>query len=89
VTFTSVTESKAGTFTMTVSYLAVGKAKPATITANGVAQSVTFPETSPSSFSVVGTFNVTVNLKAGSNTIVFAGMTGSGLGAPDLDRVVV
>jgi hypothetical protein len=75
---------------MTVSYLAVGKAKPATVTVNGVAQTVTFPETSPTSFGVVGTFAVTVHLNAGSaNTIKFAGMTGSGLGAPDLDRVVV
>jgi hypothetical protein len=75
---------------MTVSYLAVGKAKPATVTVDGVAQSVTFPETSPTSFSVVGTFTVTVHLNAGSgNTITIGGMAGSGLGAPDLDRIVV
>ena len=90
VTISGVTESSTGNFTMTVSYLAVGKAKPATITANGVAQTVTFPETSPTSFSVVGTFTVTVHLNSGSgNTIKIAGQTGSGLGAPDLDRIVV
>jgi endoglucanase len=88
VTFTGVTEPSAGSYTMTVSYLAVGEAKPAVVTVNGAAQTVTFAETSSSSYSVIGTATVTVTLKAGSsNTIEFSG---SGTkGAADLDHIVV
>ena len=87
VTFTGVTAPTVGTYTMTVSYLSVGKAKPAMITVNGAAQTVTFPETDASSYSVIGSYAVTVTLKAGSNTIAFgAGGTAS---APDLDRIMV
>jgi hypothetical protein len=58
VTFTGVSEPTAGTYTMTVYYLSVGKARPAVITVNGTTQTVT----------------VTVTLKAGSsNTIEFSG----------------
>jgi Ricin-type beta-trefoil lectin domain/Carbohydrate binding module (family 35) len=88
VTFTGVAESAAGSYTMTVYYLSVGKAKPAVVTVNGTAQTVTFAETSASSYSVVGSATVTVSLKAGSsNTIEFSGSGTAG--APDLDRVVV
>jgi hypothetical protein len=87
VTFSNVTESAAGTYTMTVYYLAVGGAKPATVTVNGIQQTVTFPETSSSSYSVVGSDAVSVKLKAGSNTIEFSGSGTAG--APDLDRIVV
>jgi hypothetical protein len=88
VTFTGVTEPSAGSYTMTVSYLAVGEAKPAVVTVNGAAQTVTFAETSSSSYSVIGAATVTVTLKAGSsNTIEFSG---SGTkGAADLDHIVV
>jgi hypothetical protein len=88
VTFSGVAESAAGTYTMTVYYLAVGEAKPAVVTVNGVAQTISFPETSASSYSVVGSTTVTVTLKAGNgNTIEFSG---SGTkGAPDLDHIVV
>jgi len=49
---------------------------------------VSFPETSASSYSVIGTLKVTVTLKAGSsNTIEFSG---SGTkGAPDLSTIAV
>ena len=88
VTFSGVSESAAGSYTMTVYYLAVGEAKPAVVTVNGVAHTVSFPETSSSSYSVVGSAKVTVKLKAGSgNTIEFSG---SGTkGAPDLDHILV
>jgi len=88
VTFTGVSEPSTGSYPMTVSYLSVGKARPATITVNGTTQTVTFAETSTSSYSVIGTTTVTVNLKAGSgNTIEFSGSGTSG--APDLDHIVV
>jgi endoglucanase len=88
VTFTGVGEPTAGSYTMTVSYLSVAKAKPAVITVNGTAQTVTFAETSATSYSVIGTATVTVQLKAGSsNTVEFSGSGTTG--APDLDHIVV
>ncbi|HEV2635372.1 MAG TPA: glycoside hydrolase family 9 protein [Actinocrinis sp.] len=88
VTFTGISEPSAGTYTMTVFYLSVSKARPAVITVNGTAQTFTFAETSVSSYSVIGTATVTVTLKAGSsNTIEFSGSGTTG--APDLDHIVV
>ena len=88
VTFTDVSELSTGSYTMTVYYLSVGKAKPAVITVNGVTQTVSFPETSASSYSVIGTATVTVKLNAGStNTIEFSGSGTAG--APDLDHILV
>jgi len=88
VTFTGISEPSTGSYTMTVSYLSVGKARPAVITVNGTAQTVTFAETSASSYSVIGTATITVSLKAGSsNTIEFSGSGTTG--APDLDHIVV
>jgi len=87
VTFTGVTEPSSGSYQLTVYYLSVGKAKPATVTVNGTTQTVTFPETDASSYSVIGSYTVTVALKSGSNTVAFsASGTAS---APDLDRIVV
>ena len=88
LTFTGVSEPSTGTYTMTVSYLAVAEAKPAVITVDGVAQTVSFPETDASSYSVIGTYKVSVKLNAGSsNTIEFSG---SGTkGAPDIDHIVI
>ena len=88
VTFTGVSEPSTGSYTMTVSYLSVGKARPAVITVNGTAQTVTFAETSAGSYSVIGTATVTVKLNAGSsNTVEFSGSGTTG--APDLDHIVV
>ncbi len=87
-TFTGVSEPSAGSYTMTVYYLAVGEAKPATVTVNGTAQTVSFPETSSSSYSVVGSYTVTVKLNAGSsNTIEFS--ADGTKGAPDLSKITV
>ena len=88
VTFTGVSEPSAGSYTITVYYLSVSKARPAVITVNGTAQTVTFAETSATSYSVIGTATVTVTLKAGSaNTIEFSGSGTAG--APDLDHILV
>ena len=88
VTFTGITEPSTAGYTMTVSYLSVGKARPATITVNGTTQTDTFTETDPSSYNIIGTATVKVSLKAGSaNTIEFSGSGTSG--APDLDHIVV
>ncbi len=73
---------------MTVYYLSVGKARPAVVTVNGIAQTVTFAETSASSYSVIDTATITVTLHAGTgNTIEFSGSATAG--APDLDHIVV
>ncbi|HEV2638789.1 MAG TPA: hypothetical protein VGX23_26815 [Actinocrinis sp.] len=88
VTFTGISEPSAGRYTMTVYYLSVGKARPAVITVNGTAQTVTFAESSSGSYSVIDTATVKVSLKAGSsNTIEFSGSGTTG--APDLDHIVV
>jgi len=82
-TFTGVSEPAAGTLPLTVHYLSVGKARSAVVTVDGVARTVQFPETSASSYSVVGTVTVSVKLSAGSsNTVEFSGSGTAG--APDL-----
>ncbi|GAA1222199.1 hypothetical protein GCM10009665_10520 [Kitasatospora nipponensis] len=84
-TFTGISEPAAGSYTMTVSFLSVGQARTATVTVNGVDQTVSFPETPD--YNTVVTKTVTVQLKAGSgNTIEFSNPSA---GAPNLDRIVV
>ncbi|MFC1414742.1 glycoside hydrolase family 75 protein [Streptacidiphilus sp. N1-12] len=83
-TFNNVTESAAGSYTMAVSFMSVGQARTATVTVNGVNQTVSFPETPD--YNTVVTKNVTVQLKAGNNTIEFSNPSA---GAPNLDRIVV
>jgi hypothetical protein len=84
VTFGTVTEPSAGSYTMTVHYLSASKARSAIVTTNGVAQTVNFPATSSGT---VGTATVTIQLKSGTNTVEFAG-NGSGR-APDIDRIAL
>lgn len=69
---------------MTVHYRSTGKARPATITVNGAVQTVTFPQTATN---VVGSVQVTIQLKAASNTIEFS--AAGTRAAPSLDRIVV
>ncbi|MFC1419359.1 ricin-type beta-trefoil lectin domain protein [Streptacidiphilus cavernicola] len=84
-TFTNITEPAAGSYTMTIYFMSVGQARTATVTTNGGnAQTVSFPETPD--YNTVVTTTVTVQLKAGSNTIEFSNPTA---GAPNLDRIVV
>ena len=83
-TFNNVTEPAAGSYTMTVSFMSVGQARTAVVTVNGVNQTVSFPETPD--YNTVVTKNVTVQLKAGNNTIEFSNPSA---GAPNLDRIVV
>ncbi|MFJ8141390.1 CBM35 domain-containing protein [Streptomyces sp. NPDC096013] len=83
-TFTNVSEPAAGSYTMSVSFLSVGQARSAVVTVNGVKQTVSFPETPD--YNTVVTKDVTVQLKAGNNTIQFSNPTA---GAPNLDRIIV
>ncbi|MFJ9896802.1 glycoside hydrolase family 75 protein [Streptomyces sp. NPDC091280] len=83
-TFSNVSEPAAGSYTMSVSFMSVGQARSAVVTVNGVKQTVSFPETPD--YNTVVTKDVTVQLKAGANTIEFSN---PGAGAPNLDRIIV
>ncbi|MFC1436084.1 hypothetical protein ACEZDB_36165, partial [Streptacidiphilus sp. N1-3] len=84
-TFTGVSEPAAGSYTLTIYFMSVGQARTAVVTANGVNQTVSFPETPD--YNTVVTKTITVQLKAGSgNTIEFSNPSA---GAPNLDRIVV
>ncbi|MEW1644097.1 glycoside hydrolase family 75 protein [Streptomyces sp. NPDC091219] len=83
-TFSNVSEPAAGSYTMSVSFMSVGQARSAVVTVNGVKQTVNFPETPD--YNTVVTKDVTVQLKAGTNTIEFSNPSA---GAPNLDRIVV
>ncbi|WP_420309381.1 glycoside hydrolase family 75 protein [Streptomyces sp. YS-B37] len=83
-TFNNISEPAAGSYTMAVSFMSVGQARTAVVTVNGVKQTVSFPETPD--YNTVVTKNVTVQLKAGTNTIQFSNPTA---GAPNLDRITV
>ncbi|WP_405854200.1 glycoside hydrolase family 75 protein [Streptomyces sp. NBC_01515] len=83
-TFNNVSEPAAGSYTMSVSFMSVGQARTAVVTVNGVKQTVSFPETPD--YNTVVTKDVTVQLKAGNNTIQFSNPTA---GAPNLDRIIV
>ncbi|MFC1413414.1 ricin-type beta-trefoil lectin domain protein [Streptacidiphilus sp. N1-12] len=84
-TFTGVSEPAAGSYTLTIYFMSVGQARTATVTANGVNQTVSFPETPD--YNTVVTKTITVQLNAGNtNTIEFSNPSA---GAPNLDRIVV
>nr|WP_239070052.1 MULTISPECIES: CBM35 domain-containing protein [unclassified Streptomyces] len=83
-TFNNVAESAAGSYTMSVSFMSVGQSRSAVVTVNGVNQTVSFPATPD--YNTVVTKDVTVQLKAGNNTIKFSNPSA---GAPNLDRIVV
>ncbi|MFC1430414.1 glycosyl hydrolase family 8 [Streptacidiphilus sp. N1-3] len=84
-TFTGITEPAAGSYTLTIYFMSVGQARSAVVTANGVNQTVSFPETPD--YNTVVTKTITVQLNAGNtNTIEFSNPSA---GAPNLDRIVV
>ncbi|WP_327287505.1 glycoside hydrolase family 75 protein [Streptomyces sp. NBC_01198] len=83
-TFSNVSEPAAGSYTMSISFMSVGQARTAVVSVNGVNQTVSFPETPD--YNTVVTKNVTIQLKAGNNTIKFSNPSA---GAPNLDRIVV
>ncbi|MEV6008884.1 glycosyl hydrolase family 8 [Streptomyces sp. NPDC051976] len=84
-TFNGITEPATGDYTLTVYFMSVGSSKSAVITANGVDQTVTFPQTPD--YNTVVTQTVTVHLNGGGgNTIAFSNPSA---GAPNIDRIVV
>jgi chitodextrinase len=86
LTFPDVTESAAGSYTMTVSYVDGDAGRSAVITVNGTPTTVSFTGTNNSNWDYVQTLTVTVSLNAGTNTIEFSNPSAY---APDIDHIVV
>ncbi|MBM7565785.1 S-layer homology domain-containing protein [Paenibacillus sacheonensis] len=82
--FNDISASEAGTYTLKVYYIS-GDPRSANVSVNGAdKQYVEFPKTAD--WSTVGSFDVTVELKAGSNTVL---IDDNNWYAPDIDRVEV
>ncbi|MFD0696618.1 OmpL47-type beta-barrel domain-containing protein [Paenibacillus sp. GCM10027628] len=82
--FNEITLSEAGSYKVTVSYIS-GDPRSVNISANGgSAENYDFPKTAD--WSTVGSFDVTLQLNAGTNTIVFAD---GNWYSPDIDKIVV
>ncbi|WP_261301480.1 OmpL47-type beta-barrel domain-containing protein [Paenibacillus andongensis] len=82
--FNGITVNEAGSYKVSVSYIS-GDPRSVNIRVNGgTAENFDFPKTVD--WSTVGTFDVTLQLNAGTNTIVFD--DGSWY-SPDIDKIVV
>ena len=82
--FNGVNAASAGSYQLTIYYLSA-EARSAQISVNGgPAITVSLPSTG--GWTTVGSYVITVDLNAGSNTILFSNSSGW---APDIDRIVV
>ncbi|MEK8128903.1 CBM35 domain-containing protein [Paenibacillus filicis] len=80
--FNEVQTSKAGVYTMTVHYIS-GDPRAASIAVNGAeAENFNFPKTAD--WNTLGTYDIQIDLKQGSNTIRFD--DGGGY-SPDIDKI--
>jgi chitodextrinase len=86
LTFTGVSKTVAGSYTLTIAYVDGDAGRSATVTVNGVATTVTFPGTNDGNWNNVQTTSVTVGLSAGTNTVVFSNPSGW---APDISTITV
>ena len=86
LTFPDITETTAGSHTLTVYYVDGDAGRSAVITVNGTATTVAFTGTNNSNWDTVQTQTVTVSLNAGTNTIEFSNPSAY---APDIDHIVV
>ena len=84
--FNGVSAATAGNYTLTIYYLS-GAARSAQLSVNG-GSAVTLNFASTGGWTTVGSHQMTVNLNAGSNTILFTNPV-VGSWAPDFDRVTV
>ncbi|MBP3964316.1 DUF4832 domain-containing protein [Paenibacillus lignilyticus] len=81
--FNRINAATAGTYTLIISYVnGDASARAARISVNSAIANLSFPSTG--SWSTVGTYQATVQLKAGDNTIKFSNASGW---APDFDRI--
>jgi hypothetical protein len=83
-TFSNVTESAAGSYTLKLYFMSVGATNSLTLTANGTTQTVALPSTPD--YNTVVEKDVTVPLQAGRNTIVLTNPTSVSF---NVDRFVV
>ncbi|MCY9667186.1 DUF5010 C-terminal domain-containing protein [Paenibacillus alginolyticus] len=82
--FNGVTVNEAGSYKVSVSYIS-GDPRSVNIRVNGgSAENFDFPKTAD--WSTVGTFDVTLQLNAGTNTIVF---DDGNWYSPDIDKIVI
>ncbi|HSZ28424.1 MAG TPA: fibronectin type III domain-containing protein, partial [Pseudonocardiaceae bacterium] len=86
LTFPDISASSAGSYTMTVYYVDGDAGRSAVITVNGTATTVSFPGTNNGNWNTVQSLDVTVTLKAGTNTIEFSNPSAY---APDIDHITV
>jgi chitodextrinase len=84
--FLNVSAASAGTYTMTVKYIDGDAGRSAVITVNGTPTTVAFTGTNDSNWTTVQSQTVSVNLKAGTNTIEFSN---SSAYAPDIDQITL
>jgi len=85
LTFNGVTARAGGTATVTIAYVNGATTRTAQLSVNGAA-AVTVSFTSTGSWSTPGTVTVTVQLRAGANTLRVFNNSGP---APDLDKITV
>jgi hypothetical protein len=85
--FNNIQASSSGTHTLTFSYIDGDAGRTAQMSVNGgAATTVTFHGTNNGNWNVLQSMTVSVQLKAGSNTILFSNASAS---APDFDRIMV
>jgi archaellin len=86
LTFPDVTETNAGSYTMTIYYVDGDAGRSAVITVNGSPTTVSFTGTNNGNWDTVQSLTVPVTLNAGTNTIEFSNPSAY---APDIDHIVV
>jgi fibronectin type 3 domain-containing protein len=86
LTLPDVTETAAGSHTLTVYYVDGDAGRSAVINVNGAASTVSFTGTNNGNWDTVQSKTVTVALNAGTNTIEFSDPSAY---APDIDHIVV
>lgn len=85
--FNSVSEHRAGIYTLTVYYVDADAGRPAYLSFNGGSGVlIDFHGTSDNNWNEVQSMQLLVQLNAGNNTIEFADPSGA---SPDIDRIVV
>jgi Carbohydrate binding module (family 35) len=85
LTLNGMTVPGAGTYQLTIVYIAGDGPRSANLSVNGgTPQSITFGRTS--NWSTVGSLSIGITLQAGTNTLQFGNPTSW---APDLDKITV
>jgi hypothetical protein len=86
VTVNGVMAAKAGTYVMTVGYVDADSSRTAVVTVNGKPFSLPFAGSNNNDWDTAQTATVSVQLKAGANTVQFTAPDGYGA---DLDKITL